>query len=65
MGNNEKASIEIVELIIETLGKSEDLIKYVKDRLGHDRRYAAEWIEKIVSGDYMEYYNKMYLAIVN
>ncbi|KYH34463.1 dTDP-glucose 4,6-dehydratase [Clostridium tepidiprofundi DSM 19306] len=41
-GNNEKANIEIVKLIISTLGKSEDLIKYVKDRLGHDRRYAID-----------------------
>ena len=91
-GNNEKANIEIVKLIITTLGKSEELIKYVKDRPGHDRRYAidntkittqlgwkpaytfeqgiketiewylnnTEWIESIVSGDYVKYYEKMY-----
>ena len=41
-GNNEKANLEIVNLIIETLGKSKDLIKYVKDRPGHDRRYAID-----------------------
>lgn len=41
-GNNEKANIEIVKLLIQTLGKSEDLIKYVKDRPGHDRRYAID-----------------------
>jgi dTDP-glucose 4,6-dehydratase len=41
-GNNEKANIEIVKLIIEALGKSEHLIKYVKDRPGHDRRYAID-----------------------
>lgn len=41
-GNNEKANIEIVKIIISTLGKSEDLIKYVTDRLGHDRRYAID-----------------------
>lgn len=41
-GNNEKANIEIVKLIIKELGKSEDLIKYVEDRLGHDRRYAID-----------------------
>lgn len=89
-GNNEKANIEIVKLIIETLGKSEELIKYVQDRPGHDRRYAIdntkittqlgwepayifdqgmketiewyldnkEWIENIVSGDYVKYYEK-------
>jgi dTDP-glucose 4,6-dehydratase len=41
-GNNEKANIEIVKLIINTLGKKEELIKYVKDRPGHDRRYAID-----------------------
>ena len=91
-GNNEKANIEIVKLIIKTLGKSEDLIQYVKDRPGHDRRYAIdntkittqlgwapkytfeqgiaetidwyqnheEWMEKITSGAYMNYYDNMY-----
>lgn len=41
-GNNEKANIEIVKLIIKALDKSEDLIKYIKDRPGHDRRYAID-----------------------
>ncbi|EHL15463.1 dTDP-glucose 4,6-dehydratase [Peptoanaerobacter stomatis] len=41
-GNNEKANIEIVKLIINIIGKSEDLIEYVKDRPGHDRRYAID-----------------------
>lgn len=92
-GNNEKANIEIIKLIINTLGKSEDLITYVKDRPGHDRRYAIdnskitnklgwspsytfeqgiketvqwfidnqEWMKNIVSGDYMKYYDNMYI----
>ncbi|NLB18062.1 MAG: dTDP-glucose 4,6-dehydratase, partial [Syntrophomonadaceae bacterium] len=79
-------------LIIATLGKSEELITYVKDRPGHDRRYAidntkittqlgwepayafeqgiqetiewylanGDWIRNVVSGDYAEYYEKMY-----
>ena len=91
-GNNEKANIEIVKLIIKTLGKSEELITYVKDRPGHDRRYAIDntkitsqlgwkptytfeqgmketiqwyldnqkWIERVVSGDYQGYYERMY-----
>ena len=94
-GNNEKANIEIVKIIIHKLGKSKNLIKYVKDRPGHDRRYAidntkittelgwkpaytfeqgiketiqwyldnTEWIENIVSGDYVKYYEKMYSGI--
>ena len=41
-GNNEKANIEIVKLLLHDLGKSESLITYVKDRPGHDRRYAID-----------------------
>ncbi len=41
-GNNEKANIEIVKLLIDRLDKSEDLICYVQDRPGHDRRYAID-----------------------
>lgn len=94
-GNNEKANISIVKLIISTLGKSENLIKYVKDRPGHDRRYAIdntkittqlgwkpaytfeqgmketidwylnhlEWLSNIVSGQYKNYYDKIYLGV--
>lgn len=91
-GNNEKENIQIVKLILNSLGKSENLIKFVKDRPGHDRRYAIDnskitkelgwspsytfeegiamtiqwylnnqnWMEEIVSGDYLKYYKKMY-----
>ena len=91
-GNNEKANIDIVKLIIKAAGASEDLITYVKDRPGHDRRYAIdntkittelgwapeytfeqgiaetvkwylenrEWTEHIISGDYANYYDRMY-----
>lgn len=41
-GNNEKANIEIVKLILKELGKPESLITYVQDRPGHDRRYAID-----------------------
>ena len=41
-GNNEKANIEIVKLLLHTMGKGEELITYVKDRPGHDRRYAID-----------------------
>ena len=40
-GNNEKENIEIVKLILNELSRSESLIEFVKDRLGHDRRYAT------------------------
>lgn len=39
---NEMQNIQIIKLILGILGKSEDLIEYVKDRLGHDRRYAID-----------------------
>lgn len=41
-GHNERTNIEIVELIVERLGKPRSLIQYVQDRLGHDRRYAID-----------------------
>jgi dTDP-glucose 4,6-dehydratase len=41
-GENERTNIEIVKLILKALGKPETLIKYVKDRPGHDRRYAID-----------------------
>jgi len=40
--DSEKPNIEIVKLILEGLGKDENLIEYVKDRPGHDRRYAID-----------------------
>ena len=39
-GHNEKTNMEITRLILEAMGKDESSIEYVKDRLGHDRRYA-------------------------
>ena len=91
-GNNEKANIDIVKLIIDSTGKSRELIVHVKDRPGHDRRYAidntkittelgwspkhsfetgmsetidwylghGQWMDKIVSGAYLNYYENMY-----
>ncbi|ADU31927.1 dTDP-glucose 4,6-dehydratase [Evansella cellulosilytica] len=41
-GHNEKTNLEVVKTIINTLGKSEDLIEFVTDRLGHDKRYAID-----------------------
>ncbi len=40
--SREMPNIEIVKLILNKLGKGENLIEYVKDRLGHDRRYAID-----------------------
>ncbi|WP_078543698.1 dTDP-glucose 4,6-dehydratase [Litchfieldia alkalitelluris] len=41
-GHNERTNLEVVKTIISTLGKSEDLIEFVTDRLGHDKRYAID-----------------------
>lgn len=41
-GHNEMKNIDIVKIIIEALGKPESLITYVKDRAGHDMRYAID-----------------------
>lgn len=91
-GHNEMKNIDIVKIICKELGKSESLITYVKDRAGHDMRYAIDptkihselgwlpetkfedgikktikwylenkdWWETIISGEYQDYYEKMY-----
>ena len=99
-GNNEWKNIDLVELLCDTMdqlldrevGSSRSLIRFVKDRPGHDRRYAIdaskikdelgwepkvqmqegllatakwyleqeEWMNRILSGAYKEYYSKQY-----
>ena len=39
---NERQNLEVVTSILDALGKPHSLIKYVTDRLGHDRRYAID-----------------------
>ena len=41
-GHNEMHNIDIVKLILQALGKPESLIHFVKDRAGHDLRYAID-----------------------
>ncbi len=99
-GHNERQNIELVKLLIKFVdkkldridGESLSLITYVKDRAGHDQRYAIDasklqeflgwtprytvekgieetvdwflennnWIENIISGDYLNYYESQY-----
>jgi len=40
--SNEMPNIKIIKLILQHLHKPDSLIEYVKDRLGHDRRYAID-----------------------
>ncbi len=40
--DNERSNIEITKMILKIMGKSEDMIEYVTDRPGHDRRYAID-----------------------
>lgn len=89
---NDVANLDLVKTLINLLGASQDLITYVEDRPGHDRRYALDisrvttelgwqpqisledglngtiewyrqnraWWESIKSGEYREYYERMY-----
>ena len=41
-GNNEVTNIEIVKMLCDITGNGYDMIEYVKDRPGHDRRYAID-----------------------
>lgn len=41
-GHNERSNLEVVKTILKVLGKDESLITYVKDRPGHDLRYAMD-----------------------
>ncbi len=92
--SSERHNIDIVKLVLELVGKPQSLITYVKDRPGHDRRYAIDaekarrelgwaprrrfedalaetvrwyvdhraWWERIISGEYLKYYEKQYGA---
>lgn len=37
------SNLEVIKKILKLMGKDESFIEYVKDRLGHDRRYAVDW----------------------
>ena len=41
-GHNERTNLEVVKTVLKILGKSEELIHFVKDRPGHDMRYAID-----------------------
>ena len=41
-GGNEIANIRLTKMILEGVGRDEGFIDYVKDRLGHDRRYSLD-----------------------
>lgn len=41
-GHNERTNIEIVKTVLQLLNKSEENIRFVEDRKGHDRRYAID-----------------------
>ncbi len=42
-GNSEKSNLELTNTILKLMGKDESSIEYVKDRAGHDRRYAIDY----------------------
>lgn len=41
--NKDIANIDVVKMILRLMGKSEEMIELVKDRPGHDVRYAIDW----------------------
>ena len=65
---NEKTNLEITYLILRELNKPETLIKFTKDRLGHDRRYSLDntkikylgWKPEYVFEDALKYTVKWY-----
>ena len=42
-GGNELSNFSLTELLLELMHKTNDLIEYVPDRLGHDRRYSVKY----------------------
>jgi len=90
--NQEKTNLELIHRLLDVMGKPHDLITFVTDRPGHDRRYALDstritrelgwkpvysfekalaitvewyvnndtWWRKIKSGEYAQYYDRMY-----
>jgi len=91
-GSSERKNLDVAKLIVRTLAKPDSLITFVKDRPGHDLRYAIDsskiedelnwhprvsfeeglirtiswyqqntgWWQRIISGEYKEYYKMMY-----
>jgi len=51
----EKTNVEMMEAILDTVGGSEELIKFVDDRAGHDQRYALETDKIAALGREAEY----------
>ncbi len=41
-GDNELTNLALTKAILAELGKGDEMIRHVKDRLGHDRRYAVD-----------------------
>ncbi len=42
-GNAEKTNLEVTKIILEEMGRGEEMIEYVEDRKGHDLRYAIDF----------------------
>src|SRR6266446_6022235 len=93
-GRNERQNIEVTQSVLDALEKPHSLIRFVRDRPGHDRRYAidpslvetelgwrpretwetglrkmidwyrsnSDWLERVRSGAYREYYERQYGA---
>jgi dTDP-glucose 4,6-dehydratase len=42
-GDAERTNLELVHMLLDSLGKPRSMIRFVRDRPGHDRRYAMDW----------------------
>ncbi|MGA9047939.1 MAG: dTDP-glucose 4,6-dehydratase [Dehalococcoidia bacterium] len=92
-GGSEKTNLEIVQMLLKLLAKGKDMMRFVTDRPGHDRRYSLDdgkirrelkwkplcnfeegmkktvdwyrenevWWKRIKTGEYLKYYQTMYL----
>lgn len=50
-------NLELIQRVLAIMGKSEDMLEYVKDRPGHDRRYAVDWTKAKNELKYKPLYN--------
>jgi len=53
--DNERSNMEVTKMILKIMGKGEEMIEYVTDRPGHDRRYAIDASKILALGWEPEY----------
>jgi dTDP-glucose 4,6-dehydratase len=65
--NNEQRNLDVVNMLLDIMGESKDLISFVEDRKGHDKRYSLDsskivletgWYPKVTESNFEEYLKK-------